>query len=149
MRELLMADYRPDGDDWTVTVTGGEKPLTATAPGIIAARDRVDQLVGSISPADERHTVVHLLRGDAIAFTATYLHARHGLSDPDEPAGQPAAAAPTDAPAADTPAAEPAADGEPPADQPVAATPVSAKQTAKKAAEQAAEPVPEKRAAAG
>lgn len=129
MRELLMADYRPDGDDWTVTVTGGDTPLTATAPGIVAARDRVDQLVGSISRDDERHTVVHLLRGDAYAFTTTYLHARHGLADQDGPprsaeaaeAGPEAAETPTATkPTADTPkpAATPKRTAEPAAGEP-------------------------------
>lgn len=41
----ITAIYVPEDDDWAVTVTAQGRSLTARAPGIIAARDRVDQFV--------------------------------------------------------------------------------------------------------
>jgi len=87
----ITANYIRDGDDWRVTVSGGDKTMTANAPGLIAARDRADQLVEKLSPDADQHTVVHLLDGDAFAFTTAYLHARHGLPVTGEPAPNPAA----------------------------------------------------------
>jgi hypothetical protein len=78
--EPITVHYLPEGDDWTVNVTTGETLLTDQAPGLIAARDRADQLVEKLSGQDEHRTVVHLLAGDAFAFTTAYLHARHGLT---------------------------------------------------------------------
>ncbi|RZS32663.1 hypothetical protein EV193_11140 [Herbihabitans rhizosphaerae] len=72
----IEANYVPDGDDWKITVTGRGKTLTATAPGLIAARDRADQLVEKLAPNEEHRTVVHLLDGDAFEFTSAYLTAR-------------------------------------------------------------------------
>lgn len=82
MAEPIEANYVPEGDDWTVTVSGRGKKLTATAPGIIAARDRTDQLVEQLAPDEEYRTVVHLLNGDAVQFTTAYLTARLTITEP-------------------------------------------------------------------
>ena len=78
----ILVNYQPQGEDWTVNVASGGTVLTEQAPGLIAARDRADQMVEQLTgtDADRRPTVVHLLEGDAFAFTTAYLHARHGLS---------------------------------------------------------------------
>ncbi|MBC6448116.1 hypothetical protein [Actinokineospora xionganensis] len=78
MFEPIEANYTPDGDDWKVEVTCRGKTLKATAPGLIAARDRADQLVEKLAPNEEIRTVVHTLEGDAVKFTAAYLTARLG-----------------------------------------------------------------------
>ena len=57
MAEPIEANYIPDGDDWTITIKGRGRTLKATAPGIIAARDRTDQLVEELAPDDEYRTV--------------------------------------------------------------------------------------------
>jgi hypothetical protein len=80
--EPIMAIYVQEDDDWTITVSGLGKSLTARAPGIIAARDRTDQLVEKLTP-EGRPTVVHLLNGSAVEFTATYMTAR--LTRPQMP----------------------------------------------------------------
>lgn len=85
--DAIEANYTPDGNDWTITVTGRGQMLTGTAPGIIAARDRADQLVEKIAPSEKLRTVVHMLSGDAVAFTSAYLSAR--LAKPTEPAAEP------------------------------------------------------------
>ncbi|TDP97925.1 hypothetical protein [Labedaea rhizosphaerae] len=72
----IQAEYERDGDDWTIKVSTGEKSLTGQAPGLIAARDRADQLVEKLVPGVEHPTVVHLLNGDALEFTTAYLNAR-------------------------------------------------------------------------
>ncbi|MBO0841184.1 MAG: hypothetical protein J2O49_10240 [Sciscionella sp.] len=79
----ITVNYEPVGDDWNISVVGGDKTLTDKAPGLIAARDRADQLVEKLTkddntPADHARTVVHLLDGDALAFTDAYLRARLG-----------------------------------------------------------------------
>jgi outer membrane biosynthesis protein TonB len=94
MAEAIEANYVPDGDDWTITITGRGKTLTAKAPGIIAARDRTDQLVEQLAPEEKTRTVVHLLNGDAVEFTTAYLTARMTKSEPPaEPEPKPEAAA--------------------------------------------------------
>src|SRR3982074_3637161 len=70
-----MAIYVQEDDDWTITVSGLGKSLTAKAPGIIAARDRTDQLVEKLTPGG-RPTVVHLLNGSALEFTGMYMAGR-------------------------------------------------------------------------
>lgn len=82
MAEPIEANYEPDGDDWTITVSGRGKRLTAKAPGIIAARDTTDQLAEQLAPDEEHRTVVHLLNGDAVEFTTAYLSARLAKSEP-------------------------------------------------------------------
>jgi len=72
----ITAIYVPEDDDWAVTVTGHGKSLTARAPGIIAARDRVDQFVEELGEQAGGATVVHLLNGSALEFTAAYMTAR-------------------------------------------------------------------------
>ncbi|TCP46793.1 hypothetical protein EV191_11370 [Tamaricihabitans halophyticus] len=73
-----------DGGDWKVTVTGGGQELTGQAPGIIAARDRADQLIEKVAPNEEGRTAVHLLNGDALEFTTAYINARIGRTDATE-----------------------------------------------------------------
>jgi hypothetical protein len=105
MADPIEAHYTPDGDDWAVAVTGRGRTLTGRAPGLIAARDRADQLVEQLAPQETGHrTVVHMLNGDAVEFTTAYLTAR--LARSDEPADQ--------APTAQEPAAaQGTADGKP------------------------------------
>jgi hypothetical protein len=99
MAEPIEANYVPEGDDWTVTVSGRGKKLTARAPGIIAARDRTDQLVDQLAPNEEYRTVVHLLNGDAVQFTTAYLTARMSKSEPAPVASPDGDCAPDPAPA--------------------------------------------------
>jgi hypothetical protein len=82
MRAPITVNYTPDGEDWTVTVAvaGEETARSAKAVGLIAARDRADQLVAQIDPNEDGRRVVHLLDGDAYAFTNSYLQARLGLA---------------------------------------------------------------------
>ncbi|MET9265396.1 hypothetical protein [Amycolatopsis sp. NPDC004079] len=143
MVETITATYKHDNDDWTITVSGRGKELTGKAPGIIAARDRADQLVEKLAP-NERPTVVHLLNGNALEFTSTYMAARLTLPEIEPleipPSGGAKAAAAdsgkTEAPASTTASAAPAAASAAPA---VAATAV-AKPAAEKAPEQPAKP---------
>lgn len=97
MAEPIMATYVQENDDWAVTVAGYGKTLTGRAPGIIAARDSVDQLVESLGTDVKGATVVHLLNGSALEFTAAYMTAR--LSRPE--------AAPLEVPASASEAATP------------------------------------------
>lgn len=87
----ITANYVPDGDDWSVTVTVGSEKTTARAPGLIAARDQADQIIEEAAPSQHGRVVIHLLDGDGFAFSTAYLQARHGLSD--EATQQAAAAA--------------------------------------------------------
>jgi hypothetical protein len=86
MQAPITVNYTPDGDDWTVTVAvaGEQVAHSAKAVGLIAARDRADQLVARISPNEDGRRVVHLLDGDAYAFTNSYLQARLGLAEPSQ-----------------------------------------------------------------
>ena len=99
MHAPITVNYVPDGEDWTVTVTDEEQTESATASGLIAARDQADQIVEKMVPSQISRTVVHLLEGDAVAFTNTYLQARLGLTPP--------ATGPTPIPAPATPAPSP------------------------------------------
>lgn len=122
MADPIEAHYTPDGDDWTVAVTGRGRTLTGRAPGLIAARDRADQLVEQLTPEEPgRKTVVHLLNGDAVEFTTAYLTAR--LARTEEPAPvEPSAERPDgDTPAAQDEQAAPEADTAGDADSPEAA----------------------------
>jgi hypothetical protein len=76
MPDPFVVNYIPDGDDWQVTVAGRGQKLTARAPGLIAARDRADQIVEKLAPEEKHRTVVHMLDGDALEFTTAYLTAR-------------------------------------------------------------------------
>lgn len=119
MVEPIEANYVPDGDDWTVTVVGRGKTLTAKAPGLIAARDRADQLVEKVAPDEEHRTVVHLLNGDAVEFTTMYLNARLAnrerpaplemppAAKADKPAKKPGKKAPSPRPKRAAPAEQP------------------------------------------
>jgi hypothetical protein len=137
MADPIEANYAPDGDDWTVTVKGRGKTLNGRAPGLIAARDRADQLVEQLTSEESgRKTVVHMLNGDAVEFTTAYLTAR--LARTEEP--------PVETPEPETtenetkdevPAPAPAAEGQSPAP----AKPTPAPRTAPEAPEPA--PAPE------
>lgn len=72
----ITATYVQENDDWTITVAAQGRHLTGRAPGIIAARDRADQLVEKLQPESKGRTVVHLLNGSALEFSATYMNAR-------------------------------------------------------------------------
>ncbi|WP_142001245.1 hypothetical protein [Amycolatopsis cihanbeyliensis] len=76
MAEAITATYVQEDEDWSITVSGLGKELAARAPGIIAARDRADQLVEELGPDSKGTTVVHLLEGSALEFTTTYMTAR-------------------------------------------------------------------------
>ncbi|MGB3442708.1 MAG: hypothetical protein WBA97_28525 [Actinophytocola sp.] len=88
MADPIEVNYTPDGEDWTVAVKGRGQTLTGRASGLVAARDRADQLVEKIAPNNEpgHRTVVHLLDGDAVEFTTAYLTARLAKTEPEEPA---------------------------------------------------------------
>lgn len=111
MGDPIEVNYIPDGDDWTVAVKGRGRTLTGRAPGLIAARDRADQLVEQLAPNEKHRTVVHLLNGDAVDFTTAYLTARLAKPEPAAEEAEVPAEAPADE-AADEPetaqAAEPA-----------------------------------------
>ncbi|WP_033438421.1 hypothetical protein [Saccharothrix sp. NRRL B-16314] len=83
----ITANYRREGDDWAVAVRADGKELDATAPGLIAARLAADQLVDEIATGRTNRAVVHMLDGDAFAFSVAYLHTRAGLTPP-APAGE-------------------------------------------------------------
>lgn len=107
MADPIEVNYTPDGDDWTVAVKGRGQTLTARAPGLIAARDRADQLVEKIAPDEPGHkTVVHLLNGDAVEFTTAYLTARLAKTEPAKPAEVPAQADKTEQKEATPPSPE-------------------------------------------
>jgi outer membrane biosynthesis protein TonB len=110
MAEPIEANYIPDGDDWTITIKGRGRTLKATAPGIIAARDRTDQLVEELAPDDEYRTVVHLLNGDAVEFTTAYLTARMTTKSEPPPPAEPEE---PEVPAQPEPAAEAAPEAKP------------------------------------
>ncbi|HEV7648954.1 MAG TPA: hypothetical protein VGP26_12385 [Actinophytocola sp.] len=118
MPDPIEVNYVPDGDDWQVTVSGRGQQLTGRAPGLIAARDRADQLVEKIAPEQKFRTVVHLLDGDALAFTTAYLTARLSKPATGQPATAPAPA-PDVKPAPDAPRADPRGAGEKPGAAPV------------------------------
>lgn len=84
----ITATYVHDDADWTITVSGLGKELTDRAPGIIAARDRADQLVEKVAPEHDGRTVVHLLNGSALDFTAAYIEARLTTAGPQPGAAQ-------------------------------------------------------------
>lgn len=101
MAEPIVATYGQDDDDWVITVSGHGKELTSRAPGIIAARDRTDQLVEQLGPSARNATVVHLLNGSALEFTEMYMKARLTRGEPpaDEETGKRASGrAPQDRP---------------------------------------------------
>ena len=74
--EAITVNYVENTDDWHVTVAGLGEELTEQAPGIIAARDRAEQLIESLKPETGETAVVHLLRGSALEFTTAYMTAR-------------------------------------------------------------------------
>ncbi|PXY25280.1 hypothetical protein BAY59_25085 [Prauserella coralliicola] len=88
MVQAITARYVQEADDWAVTVAGLGKELNDRAPGIIAARDRADQLVEKLAPEGSTPTVVHLLNGSALEFTSAYMTARLARPEPgtEEPA---------------------------------------------------------------
>lgn len=81
--ELVTAAYTHDEDEFRVVVSGYGTSMTAAAPDVTAARELVDRLVTQLIPANGSvPVVVHLLDGDAIAFTRAYLAAQLGLPPP-------------------------------------------------------------------
>lgn len=115
----ITVNYEPHGDGWKVTVTEDEKTLAGTAASLIAARDTAEQLVQKIDSEESRRHVVHLLNGDAFAFSAAYLHARHGLSMAGEARSDADTTSDsTSAAAADSPAAGEQSSGTDPANVP-------------------------------
>jgi len=107
MPDPFEVNYVPDGDDWQVTVVGRGQRMTGKAPGLIAARDRADQLVEQMAPGEQFRTVVHLLNGDAVQFTTAYLTAR--LAKPTTTsATTPTPAPPTPPPVKPSPTPRPA-----------------------------------------
>ncbi|MDQ0379408.1 hypothetical protein [Amycolatopsis thermophila] len=111
----ITAIYVPEDDDWAVTVTAQGRSLTARAPGIIAARDRVDQFVEELGAEARGATVVHLLNGSALEFTAAYMTARLTRPEP-APVEVPEPAKPAEK--SEVAAKEPAAVPEQPAPKP-------------------------------
>lgn len=77
----ITVTYVQHEDEWAVTVTGLGHEEHANAPGIIAARDRAEQLIEKLTPEETRPTVVHLLDGSALQFTSTYMAARLARND--------------------------------------------------------------------
>ncbi|EHK87858.1 hypothetical protein ACWGRK_18490 [Saccharomonospora azurea] len=84
----ITAKYVQRDEDWTVTVSGLGKTLNGEASGIIAARDRADQLVEQLTGEGTAPTVVHLLNGSAYEFTSTYMTARLTRSPEEAPAAE-------------------------------------------------------------
>ncbi|WP_007026950.1 hypothetical protein, partial [Saccharomonospora iraqiensis] len=74
--QTVTATYARTDENWTVRVSGLGRELDAEASGIIAARDRADQLVDELASGGEQPTVVHLIEGSAVEFTSTYMAAR-------------------------------------------------------------------------
>lgn len=81
MVEPITVTYTPGDKHWVIRVSGQDKELTATAPGILASRDRADELVDEIEPDKDSRAVVHLLEGSALEFTTAYLDARMSRTD--------------------------------------------------------------------
>jgi hypothetical protein len=101
MVDAITATYSQHDGDWMITVSAGGRELTAHAPGIIAARDRADQLAAKLASESDDKTVVHLLNGNALDFTAAYMQARLGRSVPVEEEDQPEADTVEEPPAED------------------------------------------------
>ncbi|ASO18965.1 hypothetical protein FHR81_001231 [Actinoalloteichus hoggarensis] len=80
----LVAEYASDGDDWTVTVSDGVQSRSVHAVDILTAREAADRLARELHAGEGDPTVVHLLDGDALAFTSAYLTARHLTPRSDE-----------------------------------------------------------------
>ena len=129
MMEPIEANYVPDGDDWTITIVGRGKTLTAKAAGLIAARDRADQLVEELTGNEKKRTVVHRLDGDALEFTTAYLNARLAKPEPvPEPAPTPAKPKAETKPKAEAAAADQASAEKPAPKQPAGQEPAEAAQ---------------------
>ncbi|SNR80403.1 hypothetical protein SAMN06265360_12045 [Haloechinothrix alba] len=116
MVEPITASYAEEDEEWTITVAGLGRELTARAPGLIAARDRAEQLIDKLVPDQEERAVVHMLNGSAVDFTAKYMQVRIAGPEAEQaaaPAGEHTGSEGTDD--ADAGAAEPPAteDGSP------------------------------------
>lgn len=83
---LITVNYVRTDDDWEITVADGDQERTDRATGLISARNRAEALVQELNAEPDGRTVVHLLQGDAVAFTEAYLHAKF-WGDPDEVGG--------------------------------------------------------------
>jgi hypothetical protein len=82
MSTAIIVDYEPDGDDWAIEASSGRgERRTGRASGLLAARERADRLVAELAGDTAGEVrVVHLLHGDALAFSAAYLSARLGIA---------------------------------------------------------------------
>jgi hypothetical protein len=78
----IVVNYEPDGNDWTIEVSsGGGESRTGRASGLTGAREKADRLVAElVGTAVGSVRVVHLLHGDAVAFSSAYLSARLGIA---------------------------------------------------------------------
>ena len=52
MATHITANYVPDGDDWQITVSTESDQRVERAPGLIAARDKAEQLIEELAPED-------------------------------------------------------------------------------------------------
>ena len=85
----IYADYAPTEDGWVVLVTCAGHRLRDVAEGdLVAARDTANALIATIASTVGHRPVVHLLDGDALAFTGAYLSERLGI--PVDPVPRPA-----------------------------------------------------------
>jgi hypothetical protein len=77
----ITVNYEADGHDWAIEVSsGGGESRTGRACGLIAARETADRLVAELARDTAGSVrVVHLLHGDAVAFSSAYLSERLGL----------------------------------------------------------------------
>ena len=79
--DTITATYSQTDDTAEVTILVSGLPetdaaMTATAPDLLAARTLVDQLTAQHPPTNgSTPVVIHLLNGDAAAFTRAYLTA--------------------------------------------------------------------------
>jgi hypothetical protein len=82
MSTAITVNYEPDGDDWAIEASSGRgERRTGRASGLLAARERADRLVAELAGDTAGAVrVVHLLHGDALAFSVAYLPARLGIA---------------------------------------------------------------------
>jgi hypothetical protein len=77
----ITVNYEAAGDYWAIKVSSsvGES-RTGRASGLIGAREKADRLAAELAEDTAGSVrVVHLLHGDAVAFSTAYLSERLGL----------------------------------------------------------------------
>ncbi|OLR94408.1 hypothetical protein [Actinokineospora bangkokensis] len=132
MQDAVYVDYQESGGGWVVTVKHDGEELVDRADGdLVSARDCANTLIATLAAVHGHRPVVHLLDGDAVAYSAAYLSERAGLpwkrEDPAEtPAVEPAEAA-----------GEPTQPDQPPAEPDHPAPPVQAEEAGDATEEQA------------